>query len=212
MAVGNKRDDWFDATGHSKGDWMFQGEFQRTIDYLSNHQKILLFNPFCHSVELLQGTENVYKWLFRVSDPQNNPFEVIFFVEQLEELLLDVPKELHCTDPSMLTPEMITQYATGKKITWRHYDVQEEIDDPTRYLFEGKVFADMLMEAKGNLQTRVQIDLRVDVRFVLYPAFRIIPDPVLHAMVNGGMSILMQTATNRMFHAISKDFHSITPT
>jgi hypothetical protein len=47
---------------------------------------------------------------------------------------------------------------------------------------------------------------------VLYPAVRIIPDPVLHAMVNGGMSILMQTATNRMFQAISKDFHSITPT
>ena len=66
-----------DATGVSKGDWIFKGEFNRTTAYLSDQKKILGFNPFCHSVELT-NIENVYKWLFRVTDPQNNPFDVIF--------------------------------------------------------------------------------------------------------------------------------------
>jgi hypothetical protein len=68
-----------DATGVSRGDWIFQGEFDQTTAYLSDQKKILGFNPFCHSVELT-STENVYKWLFRVTDPQSNPFDIIFFV------------------------------------------------------------------------------------------------------------------------------------
>jgi hypothetical protein len=196
-----------DATGVSKGDWIFQGEFNRTTAYLSDQKKILGFNPFCHSVELTD-IENVYKWLFRVTDPQNNPFDVIFFVEQSEELLVELPEHIECADPEELSDEMIKLYTIGKKIHWKHHPIATQIEDPEKYLFEGKAFADMHMHPLQENKTRVQFDLKIDVRFILYPAFRIIPEKILHAMTNAGMSMIMQTATNKMFHSITKDFEN----
>ncbi len=197
-----------DATGVSRGDWIFQGEFDQTTAYLSDQKKILGFNPFCHSVELT-STENVYKWLFRVTDPQSNPFDIIFFVEQSEELLIELPENIECSNPDELSEEMIKLYTVGKKVQWKHYPVASRIEDPEKYLFEGKAFADMYMHPVEENKTRVQFDLKIDVRFVLYPAFRIIPEKILHAMTNAGMSMIMQTATNKMFHSITKDFESI---
>lgn len=197
-----------DATGVSRGDWIFQGEFDQTTAYLSDQKKILGFNPFCHSVELT-STENVYKWLFRVTDPQSNPFDIIFFVEQSEELLVELPENIECSNPDELSEEMIKLYTVGKKVQWKHYPVASRIEDPEKYLFEGKAFADMYMHPVEENKTRVQFDLKIDVRFVLYPAFRIIPEKILHAMTNAGMSMIMQTATNKMFHSITKDFESI---
>ena len=77
------------ATGKSKGEWIFHGEFQETVDYLSDHKRILEFNPFCRQVEKT-GIDNIYKWHFRVTDPQNNPFDVIFFIEENQELMVAV--------------------------------------------------------------------------------------------------------------------------
>jgi hypothetical protein len=104
---------------------------------------------------------------------------------------------------------MIKLYTIGKKVQWKHYPVASRIEDPEKYLFEGKAFADMYMHPVEENKTRVQFDLKIDVRFILYPAFRIIPEKILHAMTNAGMSMIMQTATNKMFHSITKDFESI---
>jgi len=81
------------ATGVSKGEWIFFEDFDRTTTYLADVKKILSFNPFCHSVELTD-TENVYKWNFRVTDPQNNPFDIIFLVEQSDELQVELPDHI----------------------------------------------------------------------------------------------------------------------
>ncbi len=197
-----------DATGVSRGDWIFHGEFEQMADYLSDQKRILGFNPFCHSVELTD-TANVYKWLFRVTDPQNNPFDVIFFVEQSEELLVELPEHIACTDPEELSDETIRLYTIGKKIHWQHYPITTKIEDPAKYLFEGKAFADMHLHPIKENKTRVQFDLKIDVRFILYPAFRIVPEKILHAMTNAGMSMIMQNATNKMFHSITKDFNRI---
>jgi hypothetical protein len=194
-----------DATGVSRGEWIFHGEFDRTVAYLSDQKKILGFNPFCHSIEQT-GIENVFKWHFRVTDPQNNPFDVLFFVEQTDELLVQLPDHIECTDPEELTEEMISLYTVGKKIGWKHHPHPRQIEDPANYLFEGKAFADMYLHPMVDNRTRVNFDLRIDVRFVLYPAFRIIPEQIIRAMTNAGMSMIMQTSTNRMFHSISKDF------
>ncbi|MEI8033026.1 MAG: DUF1997 domain-containing protein [Chlorobiaceae bacterium] len=196
-----------DARGVSKCEWLFHEELERTAEYLSNHKKILGFNPFCHRVEDT-NIENVYRWHFRVSDPQNNPLNVIFFVEQIDELLVELPEHIECTDPDLLTDEMIRQYTVGKRIRWKHFPVKEKIADPAKYLFEGKAFADLEMH-RVNRKTRVRFDLKIDVRFVLYPAFRIMPNRILRSMTNSAMSLIMQTATNRMFNGISKDFKKI---
>ena len=195
-----------EATGKSRGDWILQGEFQQTVAYLSDHKKMLGFNPFCHSVELTD-IENVYKWLFRVTDPQNNPFDVIFYVEQSEETLLELPEHIEQTETAELSEEIINRYTVGKTIRWKHHPVADRIDDPARYLFEGKAFANMNMRPVEAKKTRVQLDLKVDVRFILYPAFRIVPQPILHAMTNAAISIIMQASTNSMFHSITKDFN-----
>lgn len=197
-----------EATGVSKGDWIFHGEFHQTVAYLSDQKRILGFNPFCYNVELT-GTANVYKWQFRVTDPQNNPFDVIFFVEQIEEILVELPSELSETDPAMLTDEVINKYTVGKKIRWQHHKSHETVEDPEQYRFEGKAFADMYLYPVEAKKTRVRFDLKIDVRFTLYPAFRIVPEAILRTMTNAGMSLIMQTSTNKMFHLITNDFNTI---
>ncbi len=196
------------ATGVSKGEWIFFAEFNRTAAYLSDLKKILGFNPFCHSIELTD-TENVYKWNFRVTDPQNNPFDIIFFVEQSEELQVELPDHIECADPDDLTDEMLKRYTICKKVRWKHHPVGRKISDPKKYLFEGKVSGEMDLYREGENKTKVHFDLKVDVRFLLYPAFRIVPKKIVRTMVNGGMTFIMQTATNSMFHSMSKDFCKI---
>jgi hypothetical protein len=194
-----------EATGKSRGEWIFHGEFDKTVDYLSDHAKILGFNPFCYNVEET-SQENIYKWHFRVTDPQNNPFDVIFHVLQTTELLVQLPDHIVCTDPEELTEEMIRVYTVGRKIAWRHHPFEQQVDDPEKYVFEGKAFADLVIHPYQPTRTRVNFDLKIDVKFVLYPAFRIIPEQVIRTMTNAGMSFIIQTATNKMFQCISKDF------
>ena len=197
-----------DATGKSRGQWVFHGDFDRTVKYLTDQQKILGFNPFCHSVEPL-GHDNTYRWLFRVTDPQNNPFDVIFNVRQEDELLLEIPQDATGISVEELTDEMISEYTVGRKISWHHHPVDETIENPEKYLFEGKATANMLLLPLEGAKTRVDFDLKIDVRFVLYPAFRIIPEQIIRAMTNAGMSLIMQTATNKMFQRISNDFGTV---
>ncbi|NTV92031.1 MAG: DUF1997 domain-containing protein [Chlorobiaceae bacterium] len=194
-----------EATGKSRGEWIFHDDFDRTVGYLSDHAKILGFNPFCYKVERVD-LENVFKWHFRVTDPQNNPFDVIFYVEQFDEILVELPPDFQCDNPDELSEEMIRAFTVGKKISWRHHPLTNPVDDPKNYLFEGKAFAEMYVHPVMAGRTRVHFDLKIDVKFVLYPAFRIIPEQIIRAMTNAGMSMIMQTATNKMFQSISKDF------
>ena len=62
-----------------------------------------------------------------------------------------------------------------------------------------------------RFQTKVDLNLKINVKFMLYPAFRIIPESVLRSMTNAGMSIIMQTSTDKMFRSISKDFGKVQP-
>lgn len=197
-----------DATGKSKGQWVFHGNFDRTVNYLSDHSRILGFNPFCHKVEPLDR-EEAYRWHFRVTDPQNNPFDVIFNIQQETELLLELPEAMATIDPEAITDEMISDYTVGRKITWRYLPANETIAMPDKYLFEGKVKADMLISPLQSEKTRVDFDLQIDVHFTLYPAFRVIPEKIISTMTNAGMSLIMQTATNKMFQSISNDFGTI---
>ncbi len=197
-----------EATGKSHGQWIFHGDFDRTVNYLSDQKKILGFNPFCHSVEPL-GPDDTYRWLFRVTDPQNNPFDVIFNVKQENELLLEIPVDIEGIDVEELTEEMISEYTVGKKVTWRHFPLPDSLENPEKYLFEGKATADMLFLPLAGEKTRVDFDLKIDVKFILYPAFRIIPEQIIRVMTNAGMSLIMQTATNKMFQSISNDFGTV---
>jgi hypothetical protein len=194
-----------EATGKSRGQWVFHGGFDRTVNYLSDQPRILGFNPFCHSVEPLDE-DKAYRWHFRVTDPQNNPFDVIFNVQQEDELLLELPEEASMMDPAELTDEMISEYTVGRKISWRHKPVPEQIENASKYVFEGKATANLLIVPLQSEKTKVDFDLRIDVKFILYPAFRIIPEQIIRVMTNAGMSLIMQTATNKMFQSISNDF------
>jgi hypothetical protein len=197
-----------DATGKCRGQWVFHGDFDRTFAYLSDQQKILGFNPFCHSVEPL-GAEDAWRWLFRVTDPQSNPFDVIFNVKQENELLLEIPQDAAGITVEELTDEMISEYTVGRKISWRHYPIEETLEKPENYLFEGKATANILLLPLEGKKTKVDFDLQIDVKFVLYPAFRIVPEQIIRAMTNAGMSLIMQTATNKMFQSISNDFGTV---
>ena len=62
---------------------------------------------------------------------------------------------------------------------------------------------------ESEKKTKGHFDMKVEVHFLLYPAFRIVPKKIVRTMVNGGMTFIMQTATNSMFHSMSKDFCKI---
>ncbi|MCW8819860.1 MAG: hypothetical protein OQK61_06065 [Ignavibacteriaceae bacterium] len=198
------------TTGKSKGAWILHREFDDTVEYLSNHKKILGFNPFCHKVETTD-IDNIYKWHFRVTDPQNNPFDVIFFIEEDHDLLVVLPEEYEDMDPDDIPEEIIRESTVGRKITWKHFPREKTVDDPDNYVFEGKVFAELLLHRHSASLTKVDFDLKVNVKFTLYPAFRIIPRRVIRSMTNAGMSFIIQTATDKMFRSISKDFGKIQP-
>jgi len=132
-----------------------------------------------------------------------------FNIQQENEILIDLPEEAASLDPEEMSDEMIRQFTVGRKITWRHLPASHTIAMPEKYLFEGKVSADLLIVPMQKERTRVDFDLRVNVSFLLYPAFRIVPEKVVRTMVSTGMSLIMQTATNHMFQKISKDFGKI---
>ncbi|NTV67776.1 MAG: DUF1997 domain-containing protein [Chlorobaculum sp.] len=196
------------ATGKSKGQWVFYKDFDKTVDYLSDQPRILAFNPFCHKIEALDRDE-AYRWHFRVTDPQNNPFDVIFNIQQESEILIDLPEEAASMNPEEMSDEMIRQFTVGRKIIWRPLAENKSFTMPEKYLFEGKVAAEMLITPMQPERTRVDFDLKVNVKFLLYPAFRIVPEKVVRTMVSTGMTVIMQTATNHMFQKISKDFCKI---
>jgi hypothetical protein len=196
------------ATGKSKGQWVFYRNFDDTVDYLSDQPRILAFNPFCHKIEALDRDE-AYRWHFRVTDPQNNPFDVIFNIQQESEILIDLPEEAASMNPEEMSDEMIRQFTVGRKITWHPLSQDKTFAMPEKYLFEGKVAAEMLIVPMQKERTRVDFDLKVNVKFLLYPAFRIVPEKVVRTMVSTGMTVIMQTATNHMFQKISKDFGKI---
>jgi hypothetical protein len=196
------------ATGKSKGQWVFYKDFDKTVDYLSDQPRILAFNPFCHKIEALDRDE-AYRWHFRVTDPQNNPFDVIFNIQQESEILIDLPEEAASMNPDEMSDEMIRQFTVGRKIIWRPLAENKSFTMPEKYLFEGKVAAEMLITPMQPERTRVDFDLKVNVKFLLYPAFRIVPEKVVRTMVSTGMTVIMQTATNHMFQKISKDFCKI---
>jgi hypothetical protein len=196
------------ATGKSKGQWVFYRNFDDTVDYLSDQPRILSFNPFCHKIEPLDR-DQAYRWYFRVTDPQNNPFDVIFNIQQESEILIDLPEEVASMNPDEMSDEMIRQFTVGRKITWRPLPESKTFTMPEKYLFEGKVAAEMLITPMQKERTRVDFDLKVNVRFLLYPAFRIVPEKVVRTMVSTGMTVIMQTATNHMFQKVSKDFGKI---
>lgn len=206
-----KRDFEIKVTGKSKGEWIFHKGFRETVNYLSDHKRILAFNPFCRKVEVFDNDNNIYKWHFRVTDPQNNPFDIFFFIEETQELMVALPEEYEDMDPDDIPEEVLHDSTVGRKIIWRHHPSGKKIDDPKKYAFEGKVFAEMHVQPHKKAQTRVDFNLKVNVWFTLYPAFRIIPEQVIRKMTNAGMSFIMQTSTNRMFRSISKDFAKIQP-
>lgn len=197
------------VTGKSKGEWIFHRDFDKTAEYLTNQKKILGFNPFCHDVE--QTDDNIYKWHFRVTDPQKNPFDIFFFIEEDQELMVALPNEYDEMDPDDIPEDVIRDSTVGRKITWKHYPANKMKDDPGNYTFQGKVYAEMYLYPHKKEQTRVHFDMKVNVGFTLYPAFRIIPEKVIRKMTNAGMSFIMQNSTDRMFRSISKDFGKIQP-
>lgn len=198
------------ATGKSNGEWVFNGGFHETVEYMSNHQRLLSFNPFCHKVEQV-GDENIYSWHFRVKDPQQNPFEVIFFVEETQEQLLSLPEELQDLDPEQLPEELLEKHTVGQRIKWTNYDTGLSAADPERYRFQGQALGSMLIRPLPSGRTHVDFSLTIDVHFTLYPAFRIIPEKIIRNMTNAGMSFIMQNATNRMFNKMSGDFEALLP-
>lgn len=196
------------AHGHTKGEYLFHADLEQTSTYLADQKKVMAFNPFCEHVEATD-IENIYKWHFQVTDPRDNPFQVIFYVQQHDELLVSLPDDYPYESEISLPDEIVQKYTTGKKIRWEPYKMTYNVNDPDNYIFEGKVNAEMTLFEHHENQTTVNFLMDVDITFELYPIFRIFPEKIITTMTNAGMSMIMQISANQMFQSILSDFRSI---
>ncbi len=194
-----------EAHGTSKGVYIFHGDLEKTAAYLTDQEKVMTFNPFCEKVEATD-IDNIYKWHFQVTDPRNNPFQVIFFVEQHHEILVALPDDYPYENGTDLPDDLVKEYTVGRKILWLHYPAKQEVNDPEQYVFEGKINAEMSLFEHQATKTKVDFSINIDVTFELYPFFKILPLQIVQKMTNAGMSFIMQTATNRMFGSLIDDF------
>ncbi len=194
--------------GHTKGEYLFHADLEKTSSYLADQEKVMAFNPFCEKVETTE-IDNIFRWHFQVADPRNNPFQVIFFVEQHDELLVSLPDNYPYKDGMSLPDDIIREHTVGKTIRWTPYTVNHDVRDPDNYVFEGKVNAEMSLYEHRENQTQVNFTMDVDITFELYPIFRIFPEKIITSMTNAGMSLIMQMSTNQMFQSILSDFKNI---
>jgi hypothetical protein len=192
--------------GNCNGEVILHSDLQSTFDYLSDHEKILLFNPLCKRVTPT-GLDNVYQWDFEVSDPKGHPMKLIFFVEQIEEHVLHLPEHHHNGNGHSLPENNSNNHKVGNKIIWKEYPVKVLDKMPDERTFLGKAKGLMDMKKVHDNKTQVAVNINVHIDFDLPRLFKIFPEPIFKAMAETAVAISMQNVSKKMLDNISRDFH-----
>lgn len=187
-----------DVIGTCRADVMLGAEMPRVLAYLSDHQKILGFNPFCKRV-VATDRPGVYRWDFEVVDPQGHPIKLIFFVRQSEEQTAE-GRELRVGQYTL--PEG----ASGNKIVWTNVPVVIDGKLPDDRTYLGKAFGDMTLRKADAAQTYVSVSIRIEIDFTVPFLLRVFPESVLRTMSETAMTFAMQHVSAQMMKRISKDF------
>ncbi len=192
--------------GNCNGEVILHSDLQSTFGYLSDHEKILLFNPLCKRVTPT-ALENVYQWDFEVSDPKGHPMKLIFFVEQTEEHILNLPPAHQNGNHHDLPEHVTSNHKVGNKIIWNEYPVKILDKMPDERTFIGKAKGLMDMKKIHDNKTQVAVNISVHIDFDVPKLFKIFPEPIFKVMAETAVAISMQSVSKKMLDNISRDFH-----
>ncbi len=73
-----------EVIGKSKRTIILETCLRDSTVYFSDHERIIRCNPYCTHVVFIPESD-MYKWVFQVNDPRDNPITAVFFVRQLED-------------------------------------------------------------------------------------------------------------------------------
>jgi hypothetical protein len=173
------------VVGTCNGQVLLEGEMPQVFHYLSDHEKIIGFNPFCKGVTPTE-LDKVYRWDFEVSDPTGHPIHLIFFVEQVHH----APNGTH----------------EQSVIKWVEYPVVFEAELPNDWTFIGKANGQLILNPKGDTTTSVDVGIRIEVPFHVPQLLQVFPEMIVKKMAELAMSVSMQAVSTKMLENITKDF------
>lgn len=188
-----------EIVGMCRGELILGSPMSHVFAYLSDHPKILSFNPFCKRVTPTER-EHVYRWDFEVADPQGHPIRLIFFVEQALRETVE-PADIR------IGHHVVPQGSRGGKIIWRDFPVVIDGKMPDDHTFMGKASGEMDVKGCGESETLVGVRMRIEIEFDIPRLFKLLPEPVLKKISEAAMTLAMQQVSNQMLRNIRRDFN-----
>lgn len=175
------------------------------FDYLTNHKKVLEFNPICKSVRTT-GLENVYRWDFEIDEPSGNLMKLMFFVEQTE--WENHPKIAEENTHAVLnTPVLQDKNRQVYRICWNDHLVSSNNWVRDERTFLGHAAGEMNLLSVKESQTLVCVTMKIETDFQLPLLLRWFPESALDIILGKVMTLGMENILKVTLDNISRDFH-----
>ncbi|ABB24845.1 DUF1997 domain-containing protein [Pelodictyon luteolum] len=184
-----------EVVGKSKAKIVIESCLRDSSTYFSDHERIIRCNPYCtHVVHMPE--DGMYKWVFQVKDPRNNPIVAVFFVRQIEE------------DGNFPSPHAgeAPGGMTGRCIRWVSADSPEGEEFPEEAnTFVGRTDSKICLYHLAEGRTEVHFETDIVIDFELSFPLNMMPEGILKFMTEAVMSQIMQQATESMLAQVQSD-------
>ncbi|HCD35847.1 MAG TPA: DUF1997 domain-containing protein [Chlorobium sp.] len=184
-----------EVIGKSKRTIILETCLRDSTVYFSDHERIIRCNPYCTHVVFIPESD-MYKWVFQVNDPRDNPITAVFFVRQLEdEGNLDSPH-----------PGEAPGGLTGRCIRWVSAEAPDESHLPSEAnAFVGRTDSRICLYHLSEGRTEVHFETDITLDFTLSFPLNMMPEGILKFMTETVMSQIMQQATESMLSQVQGD-------
>ncbi|TCD48070.1 DUF1997 domain-containing protein [Chlorobium sp. N1] len=184
-----------EVVGKSRAKVVIESCLRDSSEYFSHHERIIRCNPYCtHVVHM--PVEGMYKWVFEVKDPRNNPIIAVFFVRQQED-------EGNLPSPH---PGEAPGGMTGRCIRWVSAEPPDGAEMPEEeHAFVGMTDSRICLYHLGEGKTEVHFETDITLDFELSFPLNMMPEGILKFMSETVMSQIMQQATESMLAQVQSD-------
>ncbi len=184
-----------EVVGKSKAKIVIESCLRDSSTYFSDHERIIRCNPYCTHVVHMPG-DGMYKWVFQVKDPRNNPIVAVFFVRQIEE------------DGNLPSPHAgeAPGGMTGRCIRWESAAIPGGVEFPeNEHTFVGRTDSRICLYHLAEGRTEVHFETDIIIDFELSFPLNMMPEGILKFMTEAVMSQIMQQATESMLAQVQSD-------
>lgn len=192
-----------EVAGKSKAHVVIDSCMHETMVYFSDHHKLLRCNPFCSMVDY-DATHDLYKWVFEVADPRENPIVAIFYVRQHEETI-SLSEGVGAEFAATRLKERQHFSGEGKRIRWEAVENHPVVDTSRPNTYVGRASSDIFLLYRHDKKTSVFFDTEVAVDFSISFPLNLMPEGILKFMSDTIMSQIMQQATDRMLCQVQSE-------